>query len=153
MKILKKVKIWWNFHFCLTTLMVHNFFFGDRTSMENLRNGVFRESTILILNFWSQNTIPAQKRKVWKKSKFDQNLKFSFLLDHFDGPQFFFGGRTSLENARNGVFRMSTLLKCPDLLSNSHWGQRTTLVKLRGKYFSRPRISQYKYMVAENREL
>ena len=29
------------------------------------------------------------------------------LLDHFDGPQLFFGDRTSLENARNGVFRSS----------------------------------------------
>ena len=27
------------------------------------------------------------------------------LLDHFDGPQLFFRDRTSLENARNGVFR------------------------------------------------
>ena len=34
-------------------------------------------------------------------------MKFSFLLDHFDGPQLFVGGRTSLENARNGVFRSS----------------------------------------------
>ena len=30
--------------FCLTTLMVHNFFFGGRPCMENVRNGVFRSS-------------------------------------------------------------------------------------------------------------
>ena len=29
------------------------------------------------------------------------------MLDHFDGPQLFVGARTSLENARNGVFRSS----------------------------------------------
>ena len=36
-----------------------------------------------------------------------KNVIFLFLLDHFDGPQLFVGGRTSLENARNGVFRSS----------------------------------------------
>ena len=38
---------------------------------------------------------------------FMKKVIFSFLLDHFDGPQLFVGDRTSLENARNGVFRSS----------------------------------------------
>ena len=43
----------------------------------------FEISVLIIFKFW-----------IWK-----------FLLDHFDGPQLFFRGRISLENARNGVFR------------------------------------------------
>ena len=64
---------------------------------------------LLIFIFWSQKYHFSSKNgnfenKIWKKFKI---WNFHFLFDHFNGPQLFVGGRTSLENGRNGVFRSS----------------------------------------------
>ena len=71
----------------------------------------FNITIVLSLNFWKLHFwgFPEiQKRNfhfvifiLWKK------WIFYFFLDHFDGPQLFVCDRTSLENARNGVFRSS----------------------------------------------
>ena len=112
-------KIWSFVTFSDFSVLLEHFgslqiFLGISTSLENARNGVFRSRKILffripwkILNFWSQKYHFNSKNKIFEKTqKYTKNEKI-FLPDHFDGPQLFFGGRTSLENARNGVFRSS----------------------------------------------
>ena len=71
-----------------------------------------REYNINIQFLIAKISFQLKKWKFWKKifekkTKIYQKVKIIFLLDHFDGPQLFVGGRISLENARNGVFRSS----------------------------------------------